>query len=464
VPDAPGLTYVSVSDVLYRGDGSFDSGVIEFRVTSPVHKAGVVVLSPTTWVKTISATDGAFTVRLPASDDPTLSPAMWFYHVVVRTKDWNQSFWMPVLSSFAGTGAHLSDLLDHVAVPSAPGYDLSNFLQKTGGTMTGPLILGADPTAPLGAATKQFAEGLAAAGTPDATTTSKGKLKLANQLGGTADLPTTPAAMTAAANAQTTADGAAASASAAASAASAAQSTANAAVPKSVVTTKGDLLAATGSAALSRLGVGSNNQVLTADSTQATGMKWATPAAGGGAATNVPEPGFYGLTSYTGDPQLMQNVQSVFSNTIWYAAVPVQAGQVLSELWVANAAVGTWDNSTTGNGLALADFSGTILGQTADLPSLWNSSIGWHGAAMASSFTYTVPSTGYLYLLALMRGITNGALTFPMGCTDSHGPFVSLGPHQTKARAGYATGSSFANFDPTNFGTKSGFMFLGGVK
>jgi len=41
------------------------------------------------------------------------------------------------------------------------------------------------------------------------------------------------------------------------------------------MTTKGDLIPATGSAAFARLGVGANNTVLTADSTAATGMKWA---------------------------------------------------------------------------------------------------------------------------------------------------------------------------------------------
>ena len=41
---------------------------------------------------------------------------------------------------------------------------------------------------------------------------------------------------------------------------------------------KGDLVAGTGADAFSRLGVGANNTVLTADSAQATGLKWATPA------------------------------------------------------------------------------------------------------------------------------------------------------------------------------------------
>jgi len=48
------------------------------------------------------------------------------------------------------------------------------------------------------------------------------------------------------------------------------------------MTTKGDLVPATGSATFARLAVGANDTILTADSTTATGLKWAAPAAGGG--------------------------------------------------------------------------------------------------------------------------------------------------------------------------------------
>ncbi len=41
------------------------------------------------------------------------------------------------------------------------------------------------------------------------------------------------------------------------------------------LTTKGDIYVATGAGAVTRLGVGANNQVVTADSAQASGIKWA---------------------------------------------------------------------------------------------------------------------------------------------------------------------------------------------
>ena len=52
--------------------------------------------------------------------------------------------------------------------------------------------------------------------------------------------------------------------------------TADAAVPKATLTTKGDLLVAQSSATLNRLPVGANDTVLTADSAQTNGVKWAT--------------------------------------------------------------------------------------------------------------------------------------------------------------------------------------------
>lgn len=56
---------------------------------------------------------------------------------------------------------------------------------------------------------------------------------------------------------------------------------ADAATQKATLTTKGDIYAATGTSTPARLAVGANDTVLTADSTAATGLKWATSASGG---------------------------------------------------------------------------------------------------------------------------------------------------------------------------------------
>jgi hypothetical protein len=52
-------------------------------------------------------------------------------------------------------------------------------------------------------------------------------------------------------------------------------------IVKTIVDAKGDIIAATAADTVSRLAVGANDTVLTADSTTSTGLKWATPAAGG---------------------------------------------------------------------------------------------------------------------------------------------------------------------------------------
>jgi len=54
------------------------------------------------------------------------------------------------------------------------------------------------------------------------------------------------------------------------------------AIQNAIVDAKGDLISATAADTPARLAVGANDTVLTADSSTATGLKWAAPAAGGG--------------------------------------------------------------------------------------------------------------------------------------------------------------------------------------
>jgi len=57
--------------------------------------------------------------------------------------------------------------------------------------------------------------------------------------------------------------------------------TSGSAINPSIVDAKGDIIAATAADTVARLEVGANDTVLTADSSTATGLKWATVSAGG---------------------------------------------------------------------------------------------------------------------------------------------------------------------------------------
>ena len=72
------------------------------------------------------------------------------------------------------------------------------------------------------------------------------------------------------------------------------------AIQNAIVDAKGDLIAATAADTPARLAVGTNGQVLTADSTEATGLKWATAASGGMTLINTGGTALSGATTTVG--------------------------------------------------------------------------------------------------------------------------------------------------------------------
>jgi hypothetical protein len=94
-------------------------------------------------------------------------------------------------------------------------------------------------------------------------------------------------------------------------------------IPDSLLTTKGDLIAATGASTPARLGVGSNDQILVADSTAATGMKWATPAGGGGQT-------LLSTTTLSGTSTTISSINQTYNDLYVYVFGAVfSAGQTL---------------------------------------------------------------------------------------------------------------------------------------
>ena len=81
---------------------------------------------------------------------------------------------------------------------------------------------------------------------------------------------------------------------------------------------KGDLVAGTGADTFAKLTVGANNTVLTADSAEATGLKWATPASGGGMTLiNT------GGTSLSGSSVTISSIPSTYVDLHLYIVSPV---------------------------------------------------------------------------------------------------------------------------------------------
>jgi hypothetical protein len=97
---------------------------------------------------------------------------------------------------------------------------------------------------------------------------------------------------------------------------------AGAAIAKTIVDAKGDIIAATAADTVSRLAVGANDTVLTADSSEATGLKWAAPVSGGmtllasGALSSTSTTYNVVTTGYTYLQIFMNNVYATADNVI----------------------------------------------------------------------------------------------------------------------------------------------------
>ena len=92
------------------------------------------------------------------------------------------------------------------------------------------------------------------------------------------------------------------------------------AIQNAIVDAKGDLIAATAPDTPARLAVGTNGQVLTADSTAATGLAWATPASGSMTLLNTGATNLAGLGSTVTFSSLSGSYKNLFVNL--YGANP----------------------------------------------------------------------------------------------------------------------------------------------
>jgi hypothetical protein len=145
-------------------------------------------------------------------------------------------------------------------------------------------------------------------------------------------------------------------------------------IPDSLLTTKGDLIAATGASTPARLAVGATNgHVLTVDSAEATGLKWSAAAGGGmtllstttlsGATTTISSISqsynslmvvMYGVTAAgTGLMRIRPNASAVLSSYINVSSATATMTTTAERAEEIRLGASNWDGTSANNGVTV---------------------------------------------------------------------------------------------------------------
>lgn len=157
---------------------------------------------------------------------------------------------------------------------------------------------------------------------------------------------------------------------------------ADAATQKATLTTKGDIYAATAASTPARLAVGTNGQVLTADSTAATGLAYTTISANGMTqlATGTLSGATTSITGISGSYKDLQIIVRNFDPTTDGAGLQIRLNQDA-----------TASRNTTGSSYGQTQggsFTGTTITLTADVDNSVN-----QGLIMATIYDYANTTT-----------------------------------------------------------------------
>ena len=206
----------------------------------------------------------------------------------------------------------------------------------------------------------------------------------------------------------------------------------------STVTAKGDLLAATGSGAMSRLGVGTDGQMLVADSAQTTGVGWVDRVKPADLLA------MFGMSTTVVDSVsrlAIAGVATAVTGTEYVATFTPLVTLTVTGLSVSVGATGFSGNTLIRMGIfAMSGNQGTLLARTAALTSLTAATVTRTALDTGSSFPGSVTlQAGTRYGLTFLAvGGTMGVLHGTASVASSGGLFngASVAPQLYMAATG----------------------------
>ncbi|ANZ35226.1 hypothetical protein BBK82_03210 [Lentzea guizhouensis] len=163
LPAAVGTVTIAY-DIRHPAGGAPGTGTVEVTIPFALRDStDNVIIAPGVIRGTVTA--GVGQVVIPDPNDPQISPQGWAPHIKVLTDVWAAEFDVVIPEGSGDTTIQLADLAPAEAPPTLVSYALAGHTHSGGG--------GGD--------------------VPDATTSTKGIIRLAGDFGGTANAPTVPA-------------------------------------------------------------------------------------------------------------------------------------------------------------------------------------------------------------------------------------------------------------------------------
>lgn len=205
---------------------------------------------------------------------------------------------------------------------------------------------------------------------------------------------------------------------------------------------------------------GSDGQVLTKDSGAAGGLQWAPASTGTDDSATFPLSG-YGLVAASDNPISFGGTGTINEGNTWLTRVWVAADVSFTKIALAINASGAYSASAVPNQLAWYDDSGVLQEMTPDDSTMWANGNSWYVGTLPTP----VPAQGtgrFIYIGFIVGGYSNVS---PAWNLNTGFTLLSTTIGSSRRRAMYA-GSQTAlpsSFDPTSYGTQTGFIPLVGL-